>query len=110
MASDSIEAGLNMWQELRDAAGEQLFMNVYGSPLVQDWAGLSARADAPRKHPGVSPEHRHFMAGRPAELRALMDPGGLRAAAMRMLLFLASAQGLMHARQNRRTSGREKVG
>src|SRR3546814_10238503 len=33
MASDTIEAGLNMWQELRDAAGEQLFMNVYGSPL-----------------------------------------------------------------------------
>ncbi|MBO1113362.1 DUF3141 domain-containing protein [Bordetella petrii] len=93
MASDTIEAGLNMWQELRDAAGEQLFMNVYGSPLVQDWAGLSARAEAPRKHPGVSPEHRHFMASRADELRALMDQGGVREAAMRMLLYVASAEG-----------------
>lgn len=98
MASDTIEAGLNMWQELRDALGEQWFMNIYGSPLVQDWAGLGAKAEAPRKHPGVSPEHRRFMDQRADELRALMDQGGVREAAMRMLLYVAGAEGSIDER------------
>ncbi|HYG41651.1 MAG TPA: DUF3141 domain-containing protein [Bordetella sp.] len=98
MVSNTIDTSLNMWQELRDAAGEQLFMNIYGSPLVQNWAGLGAKADAPRKHPGVSPEHRHFMEGRADELRALMDQGGVREAAMRMLLYVSSAEGSIDER------------
>lgn len=99
MVSKNIEAGLNMWQELRDAAGEQMFMNIYGSPLVQDWAGLGAQKDhAPRKHPGVSPEHRHFMDERTAELRAQIDQGGVREAAIRMLLYVASAEGSIDER------------
>ena len=94
MISNSIETGLNMWQELRDAAGEQLFMNIYGSPLVQDWAGLGSQKDvAPRKHPGISPEHRAFMEQRAEELRAQMDQGGLPEAAMRMMLYVSSAEG-----------------
>lgn len=99
MVSKNIEAGLNMWQELRDAAGEQLFMNIYGSRLVQDWAGLGAqREHAPRKHPGVSPEHRHFMDERTAELRSQIDQGGVREAAIRMLLYVASAEGSIDER------------
>ncbi|OZI21891.1 3-hydroxyalkanoate synthetase [Bordetella genomosp. 7] len=93
MASNAIEAGLDLFREWRDAAGEQLFMNVYGSPLVQDWAGLGARSGAPRKHPGVSPEHHAFMQERAGELHALMDQGGVREAAMRMLLYVSSAEG-----------------
>nr|WP_231852611.1 DUF3141 domain-containing protein [Bordetella petrii] len=98
MASNAIEASLNIWQELRDAAGEQLFMNIYGSPLVQNWAGLGAKVGPPRKHPGVSPEHRQFMAGRADELRAQMDQGGVREAAMRMLVYVANAEGGIDAR------------
>ncbi|MCD0503005.1 DUF3141 domain-containing protein [Bordetella petrii] len=93
MASKTIEASLNMWQELRDATVEQLFMNIYGSPVVQDWAGLGARSGAPRKHPGISPEHRSFMDDRANELRAHIDQGGVREAAMRMLLYVAGAEG-----------------
>ncbi|MDM9559592.1 DUF3141 domain-containing protein [Bordetella petrii] len=98
MVSNTIEASLDIWQELRDAAGEQLFMTVYGSPLVQDWAGLGAKTDAPRKHPGVSPEHRRFMEERAGELRALMDQGGVREAGMRMLLYVAGAEGSIDER------------
>lgn len=94
MVSNNIVAGLNMWQELRDATGEQLFMNVYGSRLIQDWAGLGAKQDdAPRKHPGISPEHRAFMDQRAAELRSQIDQGGLREAAIRMMLYVSSAEG-----------------
>lgn len=94
MVSKNIVAGLNMWQELRDAAGEQLFMGLYGSPLIQDWAGLGAKKDvAPRKHPGVSPEHRAFMDQRADELRSQLDKGGIQEAAIRMMLYVSSAEG-----------------
>ncbi|WP_278486131.1 DUF3141 domain-containing protein [Achromobacter insolitus] len=93
MFSNLVETSLNIWQELRDSADERTFMGVYGSPLVQDLAGLGARSGPPRKHPGVSPEHRRFMEERAAELRSLMLEGGLRVAAIRMLLYVSGAEG-----------------
>jgi len=93
MMSKAIETSLEMYQEIRDWAQEATFMNVYGSPLVQNWAGLGGKETAPRRHPGVSPEHRRFMTERAAELRALTSVGGLREAAVRMLLYVASAEG-----------------
>jgi len=41
----------------------------------------------------VSPEHRRFMEERALELRSLMQEGGLRVAAIRMLLFVSGAEG-----------------
>src|SRR5690606_21540242 len=93
MFSNLIETSLNIWQELRDSADERTFMGVYGSPLVQDMAGLGARSGPPRKHPGVSPEHHRFMEERAAELRSLLQEGGLRVAAIRMLLYVSGAEG-----------------
>lgn len=93
MASDAIVAGLDIWRDLRDSACERIFMATYGSPLVQDWAGLGAKDGPPRRHPGVSPEHRDFMAARAAELRAQIDQGGLREAGLRMLLYVSGAEG-----------------
>lgn len=94
MMSNNIVAGLNIWKELRDTAGEQLFMNIYGSPVIQDLAGLGAKQDnPPRKHPGVSPEHHAFMEKRVAELRSQLDQGGVREAAIRMMLYVSSAGG-----------------
>lgn len=94
MMSNNIVTGLNMWQEFRDAAGEQLFMNIYGSQFVQDLAGLGAKQDAPsRKHPGISPEHRAFMEQRSAELRSQIAQGGVKEAAIRMMLYVSSAEG-----------------
>jgi hypothetical protein len=93
MFSNLVETSLNIWQELRDSADERTFMGVYGSPVVQDMAGLGARSGPPRKHPGVSPEHRRFMEERAAELRSLMQEGGLRVAAIRMLLYVSGTEG-----------------
>ena len=70
MVSNWIETSLNIWQELRDSAAERSFAGIYGSPVVQDLAGLGAQDGLPRRHPGVSPEHRDFMAARAAELRS----------------------------------------
>ncbi|MGE8617208.1 MAG: DUF3141 domain-containing protein, partial [Achromobacter spanius] len=93
MFSNWVESSLNIWQEMRDSADERTFMGVYGSPLVQDLAGLGARSGPPRKHPGVSPEHRRFMEERTADLRSLLQEGGLRVAAIRMLLYVSGAEG-----------------
>ncbi|HEY0295190.1 MAG TPA: DUF3141 domain-containing protein, partial [Bordetella sp.] len=93
MMSDWIETSLNSYQETRDAAVERLFMNLYGSPLMQDWAGLGAKDGPARRHPGISPEHRSFMAKRKTELLALVPVGGLHRAAIRMLLYVIGADG-----------------
>ena len=93
MVSNWIETSLNIWQELRDSAAERSFMSIYGSPVVQDLAGLGAQDGLPRRHPGVSPEHRDFMAARAAELRSQLQEGGLLVAAVRMLLYVAGAEG-----------------
>jgi hypothetical protein len=93
MASNWIEAGLNIYQELRDSTQERLFMNIYGSPLVQAWSGLAASDRPARQHPGVSPEHRDFLVRRQAELQRLVTVGGLHRAAIRMLLYVIGSEG-----------------
>jgi len=93
MFSNWIETSLNIFQELRDSADERTFMSVYGSPVVQDLAGLGAKSGPPRTHPGVSPEHRRFMEDRAAKLRSMLQEGGLRVAAIRMLLYVSGAEG-----------------
>jgi poly(3-hydroxyalkanoate) synthetase len=91
--SKSIEATLELWGEWRDNLLEQTFLNVYGAPLVQDIAGLGAKEGPPREHPGVSPEHIAFVKRRVQELRQLVDCGGLREASIRVMMYIAQAQG-----------------
>lgn len=91
--SKSIETTLDFWGEWRDAMIEHTFMTVYGSPLVQNIAGLGARVGSPRKHPGVSPEHIAFVRRRVDELRKLVQCGGLREASIRVMVYIAQAQG-----------------
>lgn len=98
MMSQAIESGLDIFREMRDDTVERVFMNVYGSPLVQDWAGLGARPGAPRKHPGVSPEHHEFMGERADDLRHRIHEGSLHEAAMRLLLYVTSAEGSIDER------------
>jgi len=96
--SKSIESSLDLWGEWRDALIERTFMAVYGSPLVQDIAGLGAREGSPREHPGVSPEHIAFVRRRVDELRKLVQCGGLREASIRVMMYIAQAQGGIDSR------------
>lgn len=91
--SKSIESTLDIWGQWRDSLVEQTFMTVYGSSLVQDLAGLGAKEGAPRSHPGVSPEHIDFVNNRRDELQKLVSCGGLREASIRVLMYIAQAQG-----------------
>jgi len=96
--SDAIIAALDFWRDARDAGIEQVFMTVYGSPLTQNLAGLGGREGPVRKHPGVHPEHRQFMAQRVDELRRHIGEGGLREACVRLLLYVSLGQGGVNAR------------
>ena len=98
MMSDWIETSLNIYEQMRDAAEERLFMNIYGSPLVQAWSGLGATDSPARAHPGVSPEHRDFLARRKAQLQKLLTVGGLHRAAIRMLLYVIGSEGSLDER------------
>ena len=91
--SKSIESSLNLWGEWRDALIEQTFMTVYGAPLTQDISGLGAKEGPPREHPGVSPEHVAFVQQRVDELRKLVQCGGIREASIRVMMYIAQAQG-----------------
>ncbi len=87
--SDAIEAVLDQWRDLRDAAYEQTFEAVYGSPWLQALVGQRAADDRPpRPYPSVSPEHRQFVDQKLAELRSAIDEGGLIEAALRAIFYV----------------------
>jgi len=89
----SIESSLELWGEWRDSMMEHAFMAIYGSPFIQDLSGLGARDGMPRTHPGVSPEHIEFVKRRAAELRSMVQLGGVREASIRVMVYIAQAQG-----------------
>src|SRR5699024_11009900 len=57
--SDMIESWLDRWRVARDGMYERTFEAIYGSPWLQAVVGLDA-SEAPRQHPGHTPEHRAF--------------------------------------------------
>jgi hypothetical protein len=97
--SDAIERSLDQWREWRDSIYEQTFNVVYGSPLVQAWAGMNARdTGAPREHPGDTPEHRAFLATEADRLRSEIDSGGLLEAGLRVLYHVGGSRGWVDER------------
>jgi hypothetical protein len=56
--SHQIEAALDGYRDLRDRWHEQVFLAVYGSPLLQALVGLRARDESLRCGPEASPAPR----------------------------------------------------
>ena len=80
--SDQIVRALDSYRDMRDAASEALFLNLYGSPLLQALVGLGApgvRARLPRARDEA---HEALVARRIADIKARVNQGGeLEAAA-----------------------------
>ncbi|AYH43226.1 DUF3141 domain-containing protein [Azoarcus sp. DN11] len=85
--SGQIAGVLDAWRDWRDRASEQLFLLVYGQPLLQAVVGLGT-GHPPRRRPGGEPEHRRFVERRQAELRARVAEGGPHEAAMRSTIYV----------------------
>jgi Protein of unknown function (DUF3141) len=91
--SRQIEQSLESYREVRDRAYEQLFHAVYGSPLLQAMAGLKASDASPRQRPGTDAAYAAALSRRIADLKARINEGGPREAAIRALLYIRLPEG-----------------
>ena len=87
-ASSWITTWLQSWGDVRDSMTEALFLNTYGSPLLQAMVGLSAQPGAPPR--GIGRELAREVAA--TELRSELDhrfeEGGLEEALLRSLIYV----------------------
>ncbi|MBK6864679.1 MAG: DUF3141 domain-containing protein [Ideonella sp.] len=91
MVSDGIVAALDGWRELQEKNVEQLFLAIYGSPLLQALVGVGGSGEPPRRGPALEPERLAFIEQRIAELKARIAEGGPREAVIRALVFVGMA-------------------
>jgi pimeloyl-ACP methyl ester carboxylesterase len=86
--SDWMTQSLDAYRDWRDMLMEQMFFNFYNQPWLQSLLGLHASDAPPRQHPGRDSDHAAFVERRIEELRAKMDQGGPREAALRALIYV----------------------
>ncbi len=87
-ASQQIVDALNRYRDARDQFCEQLFLSVYGSPLLQSAVGLRADAATARPRVGRDVAREAAAAKALAEFDARMSAGGLADAVVRALLYI----------------------
>jgi pimeloyl-ACP methyl ester carboxylesterase len=93
-----IEASLDAYRDIRDKLTEATFLNVYGSPVLQGFAGLRASDGRPRRRPGVDASYKALVAHRVEELERNIEEGGPREAAIRAALYIRMPEGVADER------------
>jgi hypothetical protein len=96
--SKQIIHALDSWRDAQEALSETLFLNVYGSPLLQAAVGIDPNSVPSRRRREMSGEHQAMLEKRIAELKSHIGEGGLREAALRALLYVGSARGMVDER------------
>jgi len=86
--SKQIVAGLDAFRDMRDSFGEQLFLAIYGSPVLQAAVGIDPADTSRPRQAGSSPLHRQLVDTRIAQLKAQMTQGGLHEGLVRALLWV----------------------
>src|SRR5439155_13973261 len=95
--SKQIVNALDSWRDSQEALSEATFLAVYGSPILQAAVGIDPQS-TPSRRQEMSPAHREMLQGRIAELKSRIGEGGLREAAIRGLLYVGSARGMVDER------------
>ncbi|HMO27796.1 DUF3141 domain-containing protein [Enterovirga sp.] len=95
--SKQVVHALDSWRDAQEALSETVFLNVYGSPALQAAVGIDPNSEPSRRRE-MSAEHRALLEKRIAELKAKTGEGGLREAALRALLYVGSARGMVDER------------
>ncbi len=88
MMSSMMVSALDGWRDVRDQSIEQIFLAVYGNPMLQALVGLQATDEAPRRRPGMEPEEIAYINERIAEIKARIGEGGQVEAAIRALVYI----------------------
>ncbi|SEJ57289.1 Protein of unknown function [Paraburkholderia diazotrophica] len=95
--SNAIEASLDYYRDMRDAAVEQMFETVYGAPWLQAFAGLPPQTGGEKAaaltEPGDTEEREASIVAEHARLRNDMTQGGLLEASVRALLYVKRTHG-----------------
>jgi len=89
--SHRIVEWLDGWQAARDGLYEQMFLGIYGSSFVQSLVGEQASGDPPRRKRANEPLHVAIVERQIAELKVRMTQGGIREAAIRVMLYVTMA-------------------
>src|SRR5882757_3825358 len=95
--SKQIVHALDSWRDAQEAMSEKLFLNVYGSPVLQAALGIDPKSEPSRRRE-MSAEHRAMLEKRIAELKSRIGDGSLPEAAIRALLYIGSARGMVDER------------
>ena len=95
--SKQIVHALDSWRDSQEALSEAVFLGVYGSSALQAAVGIDPQS-APSRRQEMSGEYRDRLRARIAELKSKIDEGGLREAAIRGLLYVGSARGMVDER------------
>src|ERR1700752_4891910 len=95
--SKQIASSLDQWRDSQEALSEAMFLAVYGSPALQSAVGVDPQStpSSPRE---MDPKHRELLEARVAELKSKIGTGGLREAALRALVYVGSARGMVDER------------
>lgn len=96
--SDSIEAALDNYRDVRDRACEATFHAVYGSPFLQAVVGLKADDSQLRRPPPSTAAHAALVRQRIAEIKQKVGEGGPREAALRSLIYVRMPDGVIDER------------
>jgi pimeloyl-ACP methyl ester carboxylesterase len=97
-ASKWIESSLDTYRDVRDALMETVFLNVYGSPVLQSMVGLKASDGPTRRRPGLDATYKAFVAQRVDELKRNIAEGGPCEAAIRAALYIRLPEGVADER------------
>lgn len=95
--SKQIVHALDSWRDSQERLSEVIFLNVYGSPALQAAVGIDPKSEPSRRRE-MPAEHRAMLNKRIAELKSKIGEGGLREAAIRALLYVGSARGMVDER------------
>jgi hypothetical protein len=95
--SKQIVHALDSWRDSQEALSEATFLAVYGSPALQAAVGVDPQS-TPVRRQEMSAAHREMLEKRIAELKSRIGEGGLREAAIRGLLYVGSARGMVDER------------
>jgi hypothetical protein len=96
-ASEQIVRALDAWRESQEQLSEKMFLAIYGSPVLQAAVGVNPEAARPRR-PGKSLMHRELLTKRIAELKSLINKGGLQECTIRGLIYIGLARGFVDER------------
>ncbi len=95
--SKQIINSLDAFRDARDSMSEKLFLAIYGNPALQAALGIKPDSVSERRAP-KSVLHKELQAQRIAELRSLVDKGGLQECTIRALIYVGSPRGRVDER------------